>query len=62
MRWPPHGGPFTSFQHAKAAGWWLLSAVEMPENLRGATSNPRTFEGKVQWAVVCNPPSQVTIP
>ena len=27
MRWPPHGGPFTSFQHAKAGGWWLFRTV-----------------------------------
>ena len=35
MRWPPHGGPFTSFQHAKAGGWWLFRTVGRSENLGG---------------------------
>ena len=35
MRWPPHGGPFTSFQHAKAGGWWLFRTIGRSENPGG---------------------------
>ena len=35
MRWPPHGGPFTSFQHAKAGGWWLFRTVGRSKFLCG---------------------------